>query len=168
MKNKFKSKYLVLLSCLLVAGLCIALIACTPKSVSSASAPASANTSVVEGGAPRGDTPADALKAFHTIGQLDDIADFSNATCLASGCHSIEKLAAATDDYDKRGAKGVAADYNNGLNAGVNPHRSHMGNADCISCHSLNSEPVLTCNNCHFLPLPNDWTDAYDGRGLEQ
>jgi hypothetical protein len=164
MKNKFKSKYLVFLSCLLVVGFCVALIACTPKPANNASA----NTSVAEGAAPSGDTPADALKAFHTIGQLDNVADFSNATCLASGCHSIAKLAAATDDYDKRGAKGVAADYNNGLNAGANPHRSHMGNADCISCHSLNSEPVLTCNNCHFLPLPNDWTDAYDGKGTEQ
>ncbi|MDR3053703.1 MAG: cytochrome c3 family protein [Coriobacteriales bacterium] len=157
MKNKYKRNYLVLLVCVLVAVLCIALIACTPQPASNA------NTS-----APSGDTSADALKALHTIGQLDDVTDFSNATCLTGGCHNIASLASATDDFDRRGAQGIAADYNNGLNAGANPHRSHMGNADCTSCHSLNSEPVLTCNNCHFLPLPTDWTDTYDGKGLEQ
>jgi hypothetical protein len=80
-------------------------------------------------------------------------------------CHEMEAIISATDDYSGVSAAGVAGAYN-GLNNGVNPHQSHMGELQCDSCHSMHGESVLTCNECHFLPLPEGWTDAFDGAGI--
>lgn len=60
-------------------------------------------------------------------------APYENASCL--GCHgSYEALAEKTATLEP------------------NPHRNHMGHVQCESCHAMESEPRLMCNDCHSFP----------------
>lgn len=60
-------------------------------------------------------------------------APYENAACL--GCHgSYEALAEKTSTLEP------------------NPHRNHMGHVQCESCHAMESEPRLMCNDCHSFP----------------
>jgi len=36
----------------------------------------------------------------------------------------------------------------------VNPHRSHLGEVDCVQCHKpTQAKPELMCNSCHKFKL---------------
>lgn len=36
-----------------------------------------------------------------------------------------------------------------------NPHRSHMGEVNCVECHQPDKlQPELMCNSCHKFKLP--------------
>jgi len=51
-------------------------------------------------------------------------------TCLK--CHGpYSALAKKTDDKD------------------INPHDTHLGEADCSLCHKGHKKPVLACDECH-------------------
>ena len=53
--------------------------------------------------------------------------------CLA--CHeSYEKIAVRTEDLD------------------INPHRTHMGEVECMACHRGHSQGEMVCNECHKFP----------------
>ena len=56
-------------------------------------------------------------------------------TCL--GCHggSYAKLAERTDEAD------------------INPHDTHIGEADCSQCHSGHKKPQLVCDQCHEFQM---------------
>ena len=64
--------------------------------------------------------------------------------CARSGCHNMDELAAATDNYQ---------------GSGRNPHDSHYGDQlDCNSCHHVHRESTLYCGGCHTdMPVPDDW-----------
>ena len=34
-----------------------------------------------------------------------------------------------------------------------NPHRSHLGDVNCVECHSGHGEPCLMCNDCHQFKI---------------
>ena len=64
--------------------------------------------------------------------------------CAKSGCHEWADVVAATQDW--------------GGEAGVNPHKSHQGEAiDCSNCHSAHGTSNLFCNTCHDYRLPDGW-----------
>jgi hypothetical protein len=86
-----------------------------------------------------------------------------SAFCL--DCHEFDEVITAGDDYTRIAASGRSSAYDS-MNRGVNVHRSHEGNLECNSCHSMHGTSFMQCNNCHFLPLPEGWTDAYEGKGL--
>lgn len=54
---------------------------------------------------------------------------------LCLGCHggSYAALAEKTADTE----------------SGINPHDTHLGEAQCTSCHRGHKLPVLSCDNCH-------------------
>ena len=46
----------------------------------------------------------------------------------------------------------------------INPHDTHLGEAQCVTCHSGHKLPKLSCDNCHEFPdivvpttLPTDF-----------
>ncbi|MGV8084311.1 MAG: cytochrome c3 family protein [Coriobacteriia bacterium] len=57
--------------------------------------------------------------------------------CLSCHGGSYDKLAALT--ADAAGSSTYA----------VNPHASHIGDADCALCHKNHQDSVLYCNDCH-------------------
>ncbi len=63
--------------------------------------------------------------------------------CLAPGCHIEADVIAATKDY------GGAVSYNQ--------HDPRHGKMECSSCHSMHGQPVLMCNQCHNMKLPDGW-----------
>jgi hypothetical protein len=82
--------------------------------------------------------------------------------CLS--CHDWDKTMATTDDYAGLYARGISTGFQ-GLTKGLNPHRSHMEDVDCGDCHSMHGTSVMQCNECHYLPLPDGWTDVWGGAG---
>ena len=34
----------------------------------------------------------------------------------------------------------------------INPHDTHLGEAQCVTCHSGHKLPKLACDNCHEFP----------------
>ena len=87
----------------------------------------------------------------------------TNEFCLAS-CHSYDSIAKATNDYAGLHARGIATSFR-GLDQGLNPHRSHMEGVQCSDCHKMHDTSTMECNDCHYLPLPEGWTDKWDGAG---
>lgn len=66
--------------------------------------------------------------------------------CAQAGCHDWEAAVAATQDW--------------GGQAGVNPHRSHQGEAiDCSNCHGVHDTSQMYCNTCHNWETPDGWLD---------
>lgn len=66
--------------------------------------------------------------------------------CAIAGCHDWDDVVAATEDW--------------GGQAGVNPHRSHQGEAiDCSNCHSVHGQSVMYCNTCHSWEVPEGWSN---------
>ncbi|RNL48456.1 cytochrome c3 family protein [Paraeggerthella hongkongensis] len=67
--------------------------------------------------------------------------------CTQNGCHDWEGVVAATQDWGGR--------------TGVNPHRSHQGEAiDCSNCHGVHEASQMYCNACHDFEVPAGWNDA--------
>ena len=67
--------------------------------------------------------------------------------CAAAGCHDWEDVVATTRDW--------------GGEAGVNPHRSHQGEAiDCSNCHGVHESSRMYCNACHDYEVPDGWASA--------
>ncbi len=56
-------------------------------------------------------------------------------TCLACHGGSYKALAAKTDKAD------------------INPHDTHLENADCSQCHSGHKKPQLVCDQCHEFKM---------------
>ncbi len=54
--------------------------------------------------------------------------------CLACHGGSYAKLAQRTDKSD------------------INPHETHLGEAQCTACHAGHRAPQLACDNCHEFP----------------
>lgn len=87
------------------------------------------------------------LKAVHVANQLDGVEEYTNKLCLS--CHDRDEINEATKDY--------------GGTVGFNPHKSHNAAGDCVSCHSVDTTPTLTCNSCHNEDLPEGWQSAERG-----
>lgn len=81
-------------------------------------------------------------------------------------CHDLKEIMEATDDYAGLYARGISVGFQ-GLARGLNPHRSHMEHLQCGDCHQMHQSSVMQCNECHYLPLPEGWTDTWDGRGTQ-
>ena len=65
--------------------------------------------------------------------------------CATAGCHDWNDVVAATENW--------------GGQAGVNPHRSHQGEAiDCSNCHSVHGQSIMYCNTCHSWEVPEGWS----------
>ena len=65
--------------------------------------------------------------------------------CVTAGCHDWNDVVAATENW--------------GGQAGVNPHRSHQGEAiDCSNCHSVHGQSIMYCNTCHSWEVPEGWS----------
>ena len=65
--------------------------------------------------------------------------------CATAGCHDWNDVVAATENW--------------GGQVGVNPHRSHQGEAiDCSNCHSVHGQSVMYCNTCHSWEVPEGWS----------
>jgi nitrate/TMAO reductase-like tetraheme cytochrome c subunit len=68
--------------------------------------------------------------------------EFAKDFCLK--CHDFEQVKAKTI-FDNR----------------YNPHDSHNGEQECISCHSMHQQSKVMCSECHSSPwmqkLPDEW-----------
>lgn len=63
---------------------------------------------------------------------------------LCMGCHNIDEVADATEDWNGTGA---------------NPHRLNHGVFQCTSCHTMHTDDqTYYCNKCHHFELPEGWT----------
>lgn len=71
--------------------------------------------------------------------------------CATAGCHDWEDVVAATQDW--------------GGQPGVNPHKSHQGEAiDCENCHSVHDTSQMYCNACHVWEVPAGWSQPASGK----
>jgi hypothetical protein len=44
-----------------------------------------------------------------------------------------------------------------GGDEGVNPHKSHQGEEDCMTCHSSHQTSIIACDSCHGWETPEGW-----------
>lgn len=96
-----------------------------------------------------GSYPVGSLKSTHLAGELDGVDEYNNKLCLS--CHTREVINAVTENY--------------GGTEGFNPHQSHAASGDCVTCHSVESTSILTCNECHNETPPEGWESAERGLG---
>ena len=72
--------------------------------------------------------------------------------CLA--CHDDGDAATGEDWNDI-----VAATADWGGSTDFNPHSSHLGNAECGTCHSMHGQSQMECAACHYnCEVPEGWT----------
>ena len=91
------------------------------------------------------------LVAMHeTLGvDISSITDISYDTC--GTCHG---------DYQTIRARTEAIWPGIGQISDANPHTAHASNSlACSDCHSLTSEQVNVCNQCHDFEDPSGWVD---------
>lgn len=69
----------------------------------------------------------------HTSSVVKDSETAINGQCVQ--CHG---------DYEAMGAKSAKLE--------PNPHKSHLGDIGCTSCHAGHEESVTYCQNCHDFP----------------
>ncbi|MCL2889293.1 MAG: cytochrome c3 family protein [Eggerthellaceae bacterium] len=93
-----------------------------------------------------------------------DTTNMGNDSFCLESCHSREAIIAATNDYAGLFARGISTSFR-GLDEGLNPHRSHMEGVQCGDCHKMHSTSMMDCNECHYLPLPEGWSDMWNGLG---
>jgi hypothetical protein len=66
---------------------------------------------------------------------------FSKDNCLK--CHDYNDVTAKTNF------------------SGINPHKSHKGELECYTCHSMHRQSTVLCAQCHSFSwikkLPDDW-----------
>ncbi|MFC1234239.1 cytochrome c3 family protein [Vibrio sp. F74] len=67
--------------------------------------------------------------------------DVNNAFCL--GCH---------EDYDGLSERTLELEKV----TGINPHRPHLSQRDCASCHKMHRRSRFSCSECH----KGDWERA--------
>ncbi len=103
---------------------------------------ASIDQQVAEGMAwVRGDFSTDEAGMLETRGVTAD-----KKMCASSGCHDMEQVVAATENW--------------GGQEGVNPHKSHQGEAiDCSNCHGAHEKSYMYCNTCHDYKVPAGWEE---------
>lgn len=75
--------------------------------------------------------------------------ELGTATCLS--CHDYAALA---DDFESK-------PMNEGGKVVFNPHAGHVA-FECTDCHSLTEDPVLRCNSCHYIDVPEGWYNSTD------
>lgn len=74
------------------------------------------------------------------------------AFCAKSGCHDWDDVVVATQDW--------------GGAVGVNPHKSHQGEAiDCSNCHIAHGPSYMYCNTCHDYAVPDGWEQPRSNKG---
>jgi hypothetical protein len=91
------------------------------------------------------------LVAMHkTLGvDISSITEISYDTC--GTCHG---------DYQAIRARTEGIWPGIGQISDANPHTAHASNSlTCSDCHSLNSEQVNVCNQCHDFQDPSGWVD---------
>ncbi|NTW29584.1 MAG: cytochrome c3 family protein [Coriobacteriia bacterium] len=77
-----------------------------------------------------------------------DVTIGTREFCLS--CHDWDEIVEATSDWT-----GKVTVYNT---TGIyNPHNNHRGDADCLSCHSMHSQSILKCAECHEVAVPDGW-----------
>jgi hypothetical protein len=87
------------------------------------------------------------LSAIHANAGSWSADAVTDGDCL--GCHSGNGLIRATQGYD--------GDDNVSIHE---PPASGHSPTACISCHRVEGDPVLACNQggCHTYSLPEDWS----------
>ena len=88
-------------------------------------APSHADTFLADRHASRG------LQCANCHGDAAPNAEVDMSACLKCHGGSYKALAAKTESDD------------------INPHDTHLGEAQCVSCHQGHKPPVLSCDNCH-------------------
>lgn len=68
-------------------------------------------------------------KSCHTGAKPDANVDMK--TCLQCHGGSYQALAKQTESDD------------------INPHETHLGEAQCVTCHQGHKPPRLSCDSCH-------------------
>lgn len=66
-------------------------------------------------------------------GEGQPTADVPEAVC--TGCHGTQEELAARIPFEP------------------NPHRSHMGEVPCTTCHKIHTEQVNLCESCHSFGM---------------
>ena len=165
-------RLLIVISCIAIIAALAGIAGCQPQGNSGGSAGTSMNDFVKTYEADHGAGDSSHLVTAHDkLGYecLDchESTDTTNMgtreTCLAS-CHDEKKIIAATNDYAGLYARGISTGFK-GLDEGLNPHRSHMEYMQCGDCHQMHQPSVMDCNECHYIPLPEGWTDVWNGVG---
>jgi hypothetical protein len=154
-KHRYNSLIVLACSAAIIGMLALNAAACSPTSTGSGSGGDSdptASAEYVQG----------SLMTLHVDGILNPDATYERKDCLS--CHARETIVAATDDYSGLYVRGISTGFE-GLSKGLNPHQSHMLDQQCTSCHSIQGQSFMTCNDCHYMPLPEGWTDAFEGKG---
>ena len=88
------------------------------------------------------------LNDIHTEGQLDELSYVEGNPCLE--CHSSEIIIKATENYSG----------DSSLNLHKPPEQMLQYYGDCMTCHLMDTSPVITCNQCHAYKLPSGWKEA--------
>lgn len=90
---------------------------------------------------------------------VDETGFLVNGSGEASGTR--EFCFRCHDDGDSTTGKDwediVVATTNWGDDEGVNPHKSHDGDEQCLNCHSAHRTSVIACDECHGWKTPEDW-----------
>jgi hypothetical protein len=87
------------------------------------------------------------LTTIHTEGQIEKLVVISGDECIK--CHAKSTIIKETQN--SFGEQGLC----------IHQPPKSMPYGDCDSCHSVDSQPVLTCNaaNCHQYKLPEGWVN---------